>query len=249
MSCWYPACARGPQDTSTEVAAMAAFVALDRGLDQWRITGFDPKTVTHCGTCKAQFKLQVPSDAKGAQHEVWVQIAWYIGNRIACFFAVVLALGFIPPMFLGVDETRVLKNSLLNHISLGTFSTFGLAGGWAFLQLLWSVNLLGFRPDRWGFDSKDSFNTLIVIVVIVGALYLIYKLVEGIWEIAQSGHQVASANIRHTNKEMRTRIVQRYPVMNYEQCEKTTDGSAGCSAPLATNHEGDTPRITWERED
>jgi len=69
-----------------------------RGLDQWRVSGFDPKTVTHCGTCKARswlgrsavfdrsslceahgaralqakFKLREPVNAKGAEREVWL---------------------------------------------------------------------------------------------------------------------------------------------------------------------------------
>eukprot|EP00434_Breviolum_minutum_P031037 symbB.v1.2.027452.t1/scaffold2817.1/size69569/7 len=50
--------------------------------------------------------------------------------------------------------------------------------------------------------------------------------VSGLWEIAQAGQNVASANLRFRNKEMRKRVVERYPVMNYD-CDvndKTTTG-------------------------
>ncbi|CAE8712209.1 unnamed protein product [Polarella glacialis] len=182
-------------------------------LDHWRISGFDPKTVTHCGTCKAQFKLQQPDDAIGAQREVWAEIVRYIGFRVAIFWAAVVALGFVAPRMLGVEESRVLANSVLNHLTIGTLSTFALSGGYVILQLLWSVNIMGFH--RFKFDSKHN-GLIFVIVIVVGALYLLYKLAQGAWEIAQTGPQVASAGIRHTNKEMRRRIVERYPVMNYE---------------------------------
>eukprot|EP00440_Ansanella_granifera_P051489 gb/GFBE01055822.1/.p1 GENE.gb/GFBE01055822.1/~~gb/GFBE01055822.1/.p1 ORF type:complete len:228 (+),score=43.27 gb/GFBE01055822.1/:1-684(+) len=189
-----------------------------RCLDQWRVSGFDPKTVTHCGTCKAQFKLRQPHDAGlGAEGEVWLEIARYVGQRFACFAAVVLILGFVPPLMLGVDDTRMFSNWFLNHMTAGTLSTFALAGGYAIVQALLSINIFGFSPDRWGLGSKDSLKCLIIIVIIVGALYLLYQLLKGIWSIAQTGRHVASANLHFVNREMRQRIVERYPVMNYDE--------------------------------
>ena len=194
-------------------------------LDQWRVSGFDPKTVTHCGTCKAKFKLKEPDDAKGAEREVWAEIVRYLALRIGLFFTVVTLLGFFTPWLMGA-ESQILSNVILNHLTVGTLSTFVLAGGWAIVQALWSLNLCGFHPHGWSFDGKDATIVLLVIVAIIGAIYLLYQLCKGLWEIAQAGQNVASANLRFRNKEMRKRVVERYPVMNYD-CDvndKTTTG-------------------------
>ncbi|CAK9051685.1 unnamed protein product [Durusdinium trenchii] len=177
-------------------------------LDQWRVSGFDPKTVTHCGTCKAKFKLQAPVDAKGAEREVWGEIVKYLAIRIGLFFTVVTALGFLTPWLLGAPDVQILSNVILNHLTVGTLSTFVLAGGWAVLQALWSLNLCGIHPHAWSFDGKDATFILLVIVAIIGAIYLLYQLCKGLWEIAQAGQNVASANLRFRNKEMRQRVVE-----------------------------------------
>lgn len=190
-------------------------------LDQWRISGFDPKTVTHCGTCKAQFKLQNPDSAIGAEREVWLQIARFVGLRLTCFAVVVFVLGFVPPAFLGFEETQLFANFLLNHLTMGTASTLLLVGGYAILQALWSLNIMNLH--RWDPGGKDSIKYIVIIIIVIGTLYLLYQLAKGIWEIAQTGRDVASANLRHLNKEMRTKIVLRYPVLNYEDAETNAD--------------------------
>lgn len=201
-------------------------------LDQWRVSGFDPKTVTHCGTCKAKFKLQAPVDAKGAEREVWGEIVKYLAIRIGLFFTVVTALGFLTPWLLGAPDVQILSNVILNHLTVGTLSTFVLAGGWAVLQALWSLNLCGIHPHAWSFDGKDATFILLVIVAIIGAIYLLYQLCKGLWEIAQAGQNVASANLRFRNKEMRQRVVERYPVMNYSE-----DTLSKCPATCSTENE------------
>lgn len=171
--------------------------------------------MTHCGTCKAKFKLREPVNAKGAEREVWAEIVRYLAIRIGFFFTIVTALGFLTPWLLGASESQILSNAFLNHLTVGTLSTFVLAGGWAILQALWSLNLCGFHPHSWSFDGKDATLILLVIVAVIGAIYLLYQLCKGLWEIAQAGQNVASANLRFRNKEMRQRVVERYPVLNY----------------------------------
>ncbi|OLQ00135.1 hypothetical protein AK812_SmicGene17226 [Symbiodinium microadriaticum] len=140
--------------------------------------------------------------------------ARYLGIRVGIFVAIVILLGFMTQWLFGA-EVRFLSNVFLNHITVGTLSAFVLAGGWAILQALWSLNLCGFHPHSWSFDGKDAAMILLVIVAVIGALYLLYQLIRGLYEVAQAGQQVASATIYVRNKEMRKRVVERYRVLNY----------------------------------
>merc|ERR1719327_1165553 len=75
-------------------------------LDQWRVDGFNPKTMTHCGTCGTKFRFEdtAESAAMGAQAEVWLQIARFLGLRVGVFLVVAIALGFAPPWLLGAED-------------------------------------------------------------------------------------------------------------------------------------------------
>eukprot|EP00933_Yihiella_yeosuensis_P019330 TRINITY_DN15682_c0_g2_i3.p1 TRINITY_DN15682_c0_g2~~TRINITY_DN15682_c0_g2_i3.p1 ORF type:complete len:281 (-),score=40.53 TRINITY_DN15682_c0_g2_i3:1234-2076(-) len=182
-------------------------------LDEWRISGFDPKTLTHCGTCKACFRVQQPSNAFGAQLEVVIEVARYVGTRLLGFLLVIVVLGFIPRLWFGVSEEEN-KHPIWNHLKMGSVISLASYGGWAVLQAIWTVNIFGFH--NWDFSgSKDSFDALIIILVVVGLAVLIWKLMEGVYDIVQTGGAVAASNIRVSNKQMRVRVVKRYPVLNY----------------------------------
>jgi len=190
-------------------------------LDQWRTDGFDPKTVTHCGTCKVLFRLeQREASALGAEGEIWMQIARYLAWRLGAFLLIVVLLGFLPRCLFGAEQTRLCANMVLNHLTLGTASTFALTGGYAVLQVMWSINILNLRLDRWGTGgSKDSCTGLLLLLIFIGACVLLYHLVKGIWEIATVGGNVATANMRHANQSMRREVVRRYRVMNFDPSE------------------------------
>lgn len=206
-------------------------------LDQWRVNGFDPKTVTHCGTCKAKFRLE-ESEASvlGAEGEIWVQILRFLGLRLGTFFAIVLALGFVPPLVLGMDAVRMHSSALLNHVLLGTTSSLLFTGGYVIIQVFCSINLLGFHDlgRSWGGSSSSSgsgnggsfWTGLIVLLAIIGAIYLLYHLAKGIYEITYTGGNLAVINLRLANKSMRQRIVQRYRVLNLESDSDTTASRA-----------------------
>ncbi|OLQ00129.1 ERAD-associated E3 ubiquitin-protein ligase doa10 [Symbiodinium microadriaticum] len=83
-------------------------------LDSWRISGFDPKTVTHCGTCKAKFRLEEPSDAKGAEREVWTEIA------VALYLFFILHLGALEATVAATwTQTRYWEVLLLFMACMG----------------------------------------------------------------------------------------------------------------------------------
>ncbi|CAJ1414175.1 unnamed protein product [Effrenium voratum] len=162
---------------------------------------------------------------------LWAAQVQYLSIRIGLFFALVTFLGFLTPWLFGVEDVRFASNVILNHLTVGTLSTFVLAGGWAVLQALWSLNLCGLHHS-WNFDGKDGFFIILIIVAIIGAIYLLYQLCAGLYEIAQAGRQVASANLYFRNKEMRQRVVERYPVMNYDSDpSSTTVDALGDSGP------------------
>lgn len=190
-------------------------------LDQWRMDGFDPKTVTHCGTCKVHFRLEGPDRSKlGAEGEVWMQIGRYLAERLGAFLLVVCLLGFVPRYWLGAEGSQICANAVLNHLTLGTASTFALTGGYAVLQVFASINILNLRLDFWrGGGGKDSCFWLLVVLIVVGAAVLFYHLVKGIWEIATVGGHVVTSNLRHANRSMRKDIVRRYRVLNLDPHE------------------------------
>jgi len=191
-------------------------------LDHWRINGFDPKTVTHCGTCKAKFRLEESkASALGAEGEIWLQILRFLGLRVGTFLAVVLALGFFPPIALGMEAVRLHSNALLNHVMLGTTSAFLFAGGFAIMQVTCSINLLNLRDFAGGLSGgrnrgSSSLKVLLVVLAVIGAIYLLYHLVKGICEIMCAGRNMAVLNAQHANCAMRQRIVQRYRVISLE---------------------------------
>jgi hypothetical protein len=186
-------------------------------LDRWRVDGFNPKTLTHCGTCQAKFRVE-DSDtyAVGAEKELWLQIFRFISIRVACFLAVAGALGFLPPRLLGDEDSQLFGNGILNHFTLGSGSALALAGGYAVLQVLCSVNLLNLRHQSWSGGGKDAVKSIAIVLIILGAMYLVYQLVKGALEIMHTGRYLLTENVRIHNREMRERIVKRYRVLDFE---------------------------------
>eukprot|EP00746_Dinoflagellata_sp_MGD_P022620 gnl/MRDRNA2_/MRDRNA2_152914_c0_seq1.p1 gnl/MRDRNA2_/MRDRNA2_152914_c0~~gnl/MRDRNA2_/MRDRNA2_152914_c0_seq1.p1 ORF type:complete len:239 (-),score=23.73 gnl/MRDRNA2_/MRDRNA2_152914_c0_seq1:489-1205(-) len=189
-------------------------------LDRWRIESFDPKTMTHCGTCKAQFRLQEScgTSKMGAAGEVWLQICRYLAIRLGSFLLVVVALGFVPYFFC-IERMEIFSNPILNHLSFGTVTACALTGAWGVLQAIMAIDIFNFsRGSSWGSGGDSDWGKIIlVILVIIGVFILLYYLVKGLMEIATTGGQLASANMRVSNKHMRTQIAKRYRVLNFDE--------------------------------
>ena len=163
---------------------------------------------------------------RGAKTELYNKIARYVFVRAAVFFVSAIALGFVPGLLLDDAELVCFSSSRpLDHMILGSISTLACAGGWALIQL---YAHLGFwtrvvnNPWRTfgggrGKKSGDGTNSIVLMLVAVGACYLIYHLAIGIYELTSNGRAAAGASLRNTNREMREEIARRYRVVNYRE--------------------------------
>lgn len=197
-------------------------------LDEWRISSFDPQTLSSCVLCRAKFcvELKGSTNGIGASNEVWVEIVRYIGLRFAMFLGVVTVLGFAPDYVAGDLTTghRLFQSPVVNHLSLGTISALGLAGMYSFVQIICSASTLRilFDPFRsWGILGTrgsrrgQQSELYCVLFVVLGLLYLLYHLSKDLWHICTAGRHAALENLKHTNRKMRERIVRRYKVVDY----------------------------------
>eukprot|EP00434_Breviolum_minutum_P031038 symbB.v1.2.027452.t2/scaffold2817.1/size69569/7 len=206
-------------------------------LDQWRVSGFDPKTVTHCGTCKAG-QIGRREGSMGRDRALFgppnravlhcCDIAWFLhpmahGRRVADIIQ---------------RDSQSFDSWHIEHICLGwrlghctsplVPESVRLSPTWLELRWKgcdhcpvghccyhWSDLPLVSTLQRRSCSQRSHVNHVSW-----------RRPVSGLWEIAQAGQNVASANLRFRNKEMRKRVVERYPVMNYD-CDvndKTTTG-------------------------
>lgn len=200
-------------------------------LNHWRRSGFDPATLTTCGLCRTDFRLQAPQpDAIGPKQALWRIVARYLGLRIGVFFGVVVLLGFLARWLLGdvVEDLVFWDDPLLNHLSLGMWATLALAGGVAVIQVM-SAFRLAVSPFRWwlgggggggglfgGGGRKSKNNDVLVLLVVVGALYLLYHLLQGLFHVLRTGRVVAVGQLRQVNQGLRAQVVRDWRVLNLD---------------------------------
>lgn len=220
-------------------------------LDEWRLSSFNPLHVSQCGLCHGKFKFEEDAAGGGAQatREVWRKIVRFVGVRVLGFVAVVTLLGFFPEWILGeqVYDYVWFKSRILNHLTLGTVSTLVGAGSVAVVQV-WSLSMLRMRdPFRLfgggsGRRNRDSdVSGVLVILIVIGAGYLLYHFFRGLYQVAWTGRHVAAENLRNANRNMREEVVRRFRVVNRDEADnaisaatarKAEQAAAGNGAPL-----------------
>eukprot|EP00928_Gymnodinium_smaydae_P019065 TRINITY_DN17283_c0_g1_i3.p1 TRINITY_DN17283_c0_g1~~TRINITY_DN17283_c0_g1_i3.p1 ORF type:complete len:219 (-),score=27.47 TRINITY_DN17283_c0_g1_i3:100-690(-) len=153
-------------------------------LDTWRVNGFNPKTLTHCGTCHFCFKTETQSNSSclGAAGDLFLEVFIYVAIRLGGFVIAVAMLGFVPYLFFDPSEIIVFDNVIVNHLTLGSAGTFALSGGFVILKVIASANFLNLGHWTRGHHDKDSWKFYLVVLVVIGFGYLLYKLaVGGAW--------------------------------------------------------------------
>ena len=209
-------------------------------LYEQRVSSFSPQAVTTCGICRTDYRT-VDSEngmsARDAQRAVWHKIIRFVGIRIGVFFVAVFIFGFLPkfllPQLEGIQfihgETLLLR--FADHMSKGACTTFTLSGGWAVISVMHSLQWIriftgspfgtgGGWTGRTGSSDKGKkgdMGPILMILVAVGAIYLLWQLVKGVWDIMRTGNAVAGAKLHQANREMRVEIAKRYVVIDLRE--------------------------------
>lgn len=195
-------------------------------LDTWRAQGLNARSLTHCGVCSQEFKIET-RDSRGAAEEWKVALARYLGIRVGGFFLVVVVCGFMPRVILGdelMQAIAVSGNPAVNHLCLGSAGAFMVAGFWSIASVTLSYHSLPWRIfNRRSEGRRDSAQFVLILIIICGILFLLWHLARGIYTICTQGKQIAIAHLRHENEAMRSKIVQRYRVLNFADGSESSE--------------------------
>mmetsp|Transcript_19752 Transcript_19752/g.58764 ORF Transcript_19752/g.58764 Transcript_19752/m.58764 type:complete len:240 (-) Transcript_19752:31-750(-) len=190
-------------------------------LDEVRVKGFDPSSLSRCGLCKTEYVTEAETARFGGpKTELALVLLRYVGLRVLAFLAAAGVLGFVPRAVLGrhgAEELRVCRGPVRNHFSVGSLATLALSGGYAIVAFVGPLNLAHHVSFRRRFSSKsrdDSLQIMLVILIVVGIGYLLYHLCTAVYNLARTGLPVAVDNVRHANEDVRRKIAEKYKVVD-----------------------------------
>lgn len=189
-------------------------------LDEWRVHGFNPKSLVQCTICATAFRLH--REGCAGQEAPWqvrlaLDIAFYLAVRTLALLAATFVMGFLP-----LAGGAVLHpNPLVNHFLGGTTYTFATVGGSGLIYTLWymplsSLDLFNLCPRRLS-GKDDGLKLLLITCVIVGAFILLWFILRGIYRlVCEARHEIVGA-VRGASAQARRKIVQEYVVLDLDE--------------------------------
>lgn len=194
-------------------------------LMRYRVSSFDPSTLTTCKLCRTNFRtidiMGSINTPERARRELYFEIFNYVSSRIGFIIILALILGFLPGIF-DIDMPVLFDNMIGNHFAKGILTTLICSGSWVFVKLYSSIGVWGrFLNQPWrGARGRGKDDTFVVALICAGVVFILYNLVKGVGDILYNARVMTDSSVRCVNQQLRENIAKRYKVINFIEVDQ-----------------------------